>query len=62
MIVVGLLTCSIMFAVFAPETALRSMLGEALTALLTAPLAQVVVKSWRVSYFLDAACLLVLVK
>jgi uncharacterized protein (DUF486 family) len=54
MIVVGLLTCSIMFAVFSLETALIIML--------TAPLAQVVVKSWRISYFLDAVCLPILVK
>ncbi len=48
MIVAGLLTCSMIFAVFAPQAALISMFGEALTE----PLAQVIVRSWGFLIFL----------
>jgi uncharacterized protein (DUF486 family) len=46
--IAGLLTCSMIFAVFAPEATLISMFGEALTQ----PLAQVVVRSWGFLIFL----------
>jgi hypothetical protein len=42
MLVAGVLTCSMLFAVVAPQAALISMFGEVLTE----PLAQVVVRSW----------------
>ena len=48
MIVAGILTCSMIFAVLAPQAALVSMFGEGLTE----PLAQVVVRSWGFLIFL----------
>jgi len=54
MVVAGLLTCSMIFAVFAPQTALISMFGEALTE----PLAQVVVRSWGFLIFLMGTLLI----
>ena len=54
MVVSGLLTCSLIFAVFAPEAALISMFGEALTE----PLAQVVVRSWGFLIFLIGTLLI----
>jgi hypothetical protein len=54
MVVAGLLTCSMIFAVFAPEAALISMFGEALTE----PLAQVVVRSWGFLIFLIGTLLI----
>lgn len=54
MIIAGLLTCSMIFAVFAPQAALISMFGEALTQ----PLAQVVVRSWGFLIFLVGALLI----
>ena len=54
MIIAGLLTCSMIFAVFAPEAALISMFGEALTE----PLAQVVVRSWGFLIFLIGTLLI----
>jgi hypothetical protein len=53
MLSAGLLTCSMIFAVFAPETVLISMFGEALTQ----PLAQVIVRSWGFLIFLVGALL-----
>jgi hypothetical protein len=52
--IAGLLTCSMIFAVFAPDAALISMFGEALTQ----PLAQVVVRSWGFLIFLIGALLM----
>jgi hypothetical protein len=52
--IAGLLICSIIFAVFAPDAALISMFGEALTQ----PLAQVVVRSWGFLIFLISALLM----
>ena len=54
MIIAGLLTCSMIFAVFAPEAALIGMFGEALTE----PLAQVVVRSWGFLIFLIGTLLI----
>ena len=54
MIIAGLLTCSMIFAVFAPEAALISMFGEALTE----PLAQIVVRSWGFLIFLIGTLLI----
>ena len=54
MIIAGLLTCSMIFAVFAPEAALISMFGEAITE----PLAQVVVRSWGFLIFLVGTLLI----
>jgi hypothetical protein len=54
MVIAGLLTCSMIFAVFAPDAALISMFGEALTQ----PLAQVVVRSWGFLIFLIGALLM----
>jgi hypothetical protein len=54
MVIAGLLTCSMIFAVFAPQTALINMLGEALTE----PLAQVVVRSWEFLIFLMGVLLI----
>lgn len=50
----GLLTCSMILAVFAPQATLISMFGEALTE----PLAQVVVRSWGFLIFLMGALLI----
>lgn len=44
MVVSGMLTCSMAYAVFAPEAALLSMFGETLEG----PLAQIVVRNWGV--------------
>ena len=54
MLIAGLLTCSMIFAVFAPQTALISMFGEALTE----PLAQVIVRSWGFLIFLIGTLLI----
>ncbi|MGK0272826.1 MAG: low affinity Fe/Cu permease [Cocleimonas sp.] len=54
MVIAGLLTCSMIFAVFAPQAALISMFGEALTE----PLAQVVVRSWGFLIFLIGTLLI----
>jgi hypothetical protein len=54
MIIAGLLTCSMIFAVFTPEAALISMFGEALTE----PLAQIVVRSWGFLIFLIGTLLI----
>lgn len=54
MLIAGLLTCSMIFAVFAPQVALISMFGEALTQ----PLAQVVVRSWGFLIFLMGGLLI----
>lgn len=54
MVIAGLLTCSMIFAVFAPQAALISMFGESLTE----PLAQVVVRSWGFLIFLMGALLI----
>lgn len=54
MIIAGLLTCSMIFAVFAPEAALIGMFGEALTE----PLAQVVIRSWGFLIFLIGTLLI----
>jgi hypothetical protein len=54
MLIAGLLTCSMIFAVFAPQVALISMFGEALTQ----PLAQVVVRSWGFLIFLMGVLLI----
>ena len=54
MVIAGLLTCSMIFAVFAPQAALISMFGEALTE----PLAQVVVRSWGFLIFLMGTLLI----
>lgn len=54
MIIAGTLTCSMIFAVFAPEAALISMFGEALIE----PLAQVIVRSWGFLIFLMGTLLI----
>ena len=54
MVIAGLLTCSMIYAVFAPQAALISMFGEALTE----PLAQVVVRSWGFLIFLMGVLLI----
>ncbi|MCC4833124.1 hypothetical protein LMH66_10820 [Shewanella sp. 10N.7] len=54
MIVAGGLTCSMIFAVFAPQEALISMFGESLTE----PLAQVVVRSWGFLIFMIGVLLI----
>ena len=54
MVIAGLLTCSMIYAVFAPQEALISMFGEALTE----PLAQVVVRSWGFLIFLMGVLLI----
>ena len=54
MVTAGLLTCSMIFAVFAPQAALISMFGEALSE----PLAQVVVRSWGFLIFLMGTLLI----
>lgn len=42
MLVSGVLTCTMIFAAIAPQTALRSMFGETLEG----PLAEIVVRNW----------------
>jgi len=54
MVFAGLLTCSMIFAVFAPQASLISMFGESLTQ----PLAQVVVRSWGFLIFLMGTLLI----
>lgn len=54
MLLSGLLTCSMILAVFAPEMALINMFGEALTE----PLAQVIVRSWGFLIFLVGTLLM----
>ncbi|TMO59509.1 hypothetical protein CWC18_15770 [Pseudoalteromonas aurantia] len=48
MVMAGLLTCSMVFAVFSPQATLIRVFGEALTQ----PLAQIVVRSWGFLIFL----------
>ncbi|WP_392339796.1 hypothetical protein [Moritella marina] len=54
MLIAGLLTCSMIFAVFAPQAALISMFGEGLAE----PLAQVIVRSWGFLIFLMGVLLI----
>lgn len=54
MLIAGLLTCSMIFAVFAPQVTLISMFGEGLTE----PLAQVIVRSWGFLIFLMGVLLI----
>ncbi|WP_411746447.1 hypothetical protein [Reinekea sp.] len=54
MVVAGVLTCSMIFAVLAPQAVLISMFGETLTE----PLAEVVVRSWGFLIFLMGALLI----
>lgn len=54
MLIAGLLTCSMIFAFFAPQAALINMFGEALNE----PLAQVIVRSWGFLIFLMGALLI----
>ena len=54
MIISGLLTCSMIFAVFAPQAALISMFGEAISD----PLGEVVVRSWGFLIFLMGVLLI----
>ena len=54
MIISGLLTCSMIFAVFAPQAALISMFGEAISE----PLGEVVVRSWGFLIFLMGVLLI----
>lgn len=54
MIIAGLLTCSMIFAVFAPQAALISMFGDAITE----PLGEVVVRSWGFLIFLMGVLLI----
>jgi hypothetical protein len=54
MVIAGLLTCSMIIAVFAPQAALISMFGESLTE----PLAQVIVRSWGFLIFLIGTLLI----
>ncbi|MEH6451588.1 MAG: hypothetical protein V7782_00970 [Psychromonas sp.] len=54
MVIAGLLTCSMIFAVFAPQAALISMFGETLSE----PLAAVVVRSWGFLIFLMGTLLI----
>ena len=54
MVFAGLLTCTMIITVFAPQAVLISMFGEALTE----PLAQVVVRSWGFLIFLMGVLLI----
>ena len=54
MVIAGLLTCSMIFAVFAPQAALISMFGDAITE----PLGEVVVRSWGFLIFLMGVLLI----
>ena len=54
MLFAGMLTCSMIFAVFAPEIMLINMFGETLTE----PLAQVIVRSWGFLIFLVGTLLI----
>ncbi|MCJ8350611.1 hypothetical protein [Moritella sp.] len=54
MVIAGLLTCSMIFAVFAPQAALISMFGEAISD----PLGEVVVRSWGFLIFLMGVLLI----
>ena len=54
MIISGLLTCSMIFAFFAPQAALISMFGEAISD----PLGEVVVRSWGFLIFLMGVLLI----
>ena len=54
MIIAGLLTCSMIFAVFAPQAALISMFGDAITE----PLGEVIVRSWGFLIFLMGVLLI----
>lgn len=54
MLIAGLLTCSMIIIVFAPQVILVSMFGDSLTE----PLAQVVVRSWGFLIFTIGALLI----
>ena len=54
MVIAGLLTCSMISAVFAPQAALISMFGEAISD----PLGEVVVRSWGFLIFLMGVLLI----
>lgn len=54
MIIAGVITCSMIFAVFAPQLTLLNMFGQALNE----PLAQIVVRSWGFLVFLMGALLI----
>ena len=54
MLVSGILTCSMLMAVFAPELALKTMFGASLDG----PLAQIMVRSWGVLVALTGALLI----
>lgn len=54
MVIAGLITCTMIFTVFAPQATLISMFGESLTE----PLAQVVVRSWGFLIFLMGVLLI----
>ena len=54
MVIAGLLTCSMIFAVFAPQAALISMFGAAITE----PLGEVIVRSWGFLIFLMGVLLI----
>ena len=54
MVIAGLLTCSMIFAVFAPQAALISMFGEAISD----PLGEVVVRCWGFLIFLMGVLLI----
>ncbi|NQZ88305.1 MAG: hypothetical protein HRT54_12100 [Colwellia sp.] len=54
MLIAGLLTCSMIFAVFTPHTVLMNMFGETLAE----PLAQMIVRSWGFLIFLIGTLLI----
>jgi hypothetical protein len=54
MLVSGLLTCTMLYAVIAPEAALRSTFGESLSG----PLARVIVRNWAALIVIGGAMLI----
>jgi len=54
MLIAGLLTCSMIIAVFTPHTVLINMFGESLAE----PLAQMIVRSWGFLIFLIGTLLI----
>jgi hypothetical protein len=54
MLVSGLLTCTMLYAAIAPETALQSTFGASLSG----PLAEIVVRNWGILIFLVGAMLI----
>jgi hypothetical protein len=54
MLVSGLLTCTMLYAVIAPEAALRSTFGETLSG----PLADVIVRNWAALVVIGGAMLI----